>query len=238
MGVLTRTDFGFGIPIAPYFGPGERAAMIVHHAGGPLYFSRFDARQGGNFAILGIRPLHRLAPAQRGKPLPPLDGWKVVAANGRAERAGAGLRVHGDSSSYGYQVMSPPIPVEPGVAYRVDLEIFSESGAREGIGVLNKDGNWLQPPVAADQVEFVADGTGGVQIVIANNGPPPPAEPPLFTLEPGYLTRIGSSSYADQLAKCYDPPVGRASEDCVTEDERRRLEASGEGVDASGKEIR
>jgi hypothetical protein len=217
VGLLRLLDFGFQIPIAVYFPGASRAYMLLHHRGGAVYFSQFDLQRIGNFSVAGIRPITGPPLGGDGTPMPPLDAWRVAAAGGEAAKIDGGLEVTGDRSKFGYQLVSPSIPGRPGHVYKARLPVSTDSGL-VGVGVLNKAGEkWLVAPSQSEDLRFTADGTGEVEIVIANDNTQPPDHPSRFTVRPGSLTEMGreGATYADELAKCYVPPEERDPHDCL-----------------------
>lgn len=102
--------------------------------------------------------------------LPPLDQWQVTAAESTmAASPGGGLDVHGDNTQFGYQLMSPPVPIRPSTTYLFRVRYTTEEG-RVCAGILAGDQQrWIVPPDGAT-VEFRFDSNqiDAVRVVIAN----------------------------------------------------------------------
>lgn len=123
-------------------------------------------------------------------PLPPLDQWQMVTEQTAAPAKEGGVDYTGDTTQSGYQLMSPPIPVERESTYllRVKFEVLS---GRVCAGILSGDQQrWLVPPDGAT-VEFLFDSAAvdAVRVVMANCYP-------LDAGNPASRFRVAGGSYA------------------------------------------
>lgn len=101
--------------------------------------------------------------------LPPLDQWQLTAADPVKSLAGGSLGVIGDDTQYGYQLMSPPLPVKPGTRHLVRLRFEVIEGRVCG-GVLSGDQQRWLVPADGTTAEYVFDSADvdSVRIVFAN----------------------------------------------------------------------
>ncbi len=128
--------------------------------------------------------------AFRGIALAPLARWGKGAAEVAVEPlTGGDVRVAGDNSPFGYQLVSPPVSVPLGTRIRLTLPMESESG-RQGIGVLDAEaGSWLVAPTSgALSAEFDSGGNAQVFVAVANNMPGAERTRSRFVLHPGFMT--------------------------------------------------
>jgi homopolymeric O-antigen transport system ATP-binding protein len=128
--------------------------------------------------------------AFRGIALAPFKRWGVGSAHVAVEPlAGGGVRVVGDDSPFGYQLVSPPVQVPPGARMHLTLPMEAESG-RQGIGVLDAHaGSWLVSPTSeAMSVAFDSGDNEQVFVVVTNNMPEGEGAPSRFVLHPGFVT--------------------------------------------------
>lgn len=102
--------------------------------------------------------------------LPPPDQWQLTSAEPSSAPAdGGGLEVTGDNSQFGYQLLSPPVPIDPARTYVVRLK-FEATEGRVCAGILSGDQQrWLVPPDNATvEYAFAAGGVDAFRAVIAN----------------------------------------------------------------------
>ncbi|HEX9703078.1 MAG TPA: hypothetical protein VGA19_09505, partial [Rhodospirillales bacterium] len=135
--VATRTDrftgqfseTGYGFVPAPYFPDEAPVRLLLAHPGGPLYISQFDADPAAGFRVLSVRPVETIQPATTAVPLPPLDRWRPGGKDARVVAAGAAFaEVEGDASPWGYQLVSPPVAVEPGATLTLAVPLDVAAG--------------------------------------------------------------------------------------------------------------
>lgn len=166
--------------------PGERASWLAieRRTAGPIHFSVIDPagllRLQAITLAPALYPTRPTAPPDaRSLPEPTPESW-VLSAGLERRVSGSTVHVIGDDSAYRYQLMSPPIAVEPRHELEVALDLEIESGP-VAVGVLDSAGAWLLPasrPVSTKRHVVRAD-TGehsSVRIVIANLGPEGPTE--------------------------------------------------------------
>lgn len=127
--------------------------------------------------------LYRLMPYQRDEALsrarnqladlpgrlPAVEQWEVVNPEFTVTPAPAGgITVVGDNTQFGYQLMTQPIPVQPGLSYifRVTYEPIE---GRVCVGILSGDQQrWVVPPDGSS-VEFAFTANlDAVRVIVAN----------------------------------------------------------------------
>lgn len=174
------------------YGALARPVYLAHMAaqaglGNLLYPNPMKAlveKLGGTYTAPAGLPLYQLMPyrhddevakarmmlADLPNPLPPLDQWLLTAATSApAPSRLGGIDVVGDQTQYGYQMMSPPIPLQAGATYLFRVKFEAETG-RVCAGILSGDQQrWVVPPDGAT-VEFSlpAVTVPDVRVVIAN----------------------------------------------------------------------
>lgn len=140
-------------------------------------------RLGGTYEAPRGLPAYRLAPYRADDalgraraalgdlpvPLPPVEEWAAGAGDWVRPVDTGGVEVTGDDSQFGYQIMSPVVPVMPGARHLLRLR-FDVLEGRVCAGVLSGDQQrWLVAPDGTS-VEYAFD-TGeldAVRVVIAN----------------------------------------------------------------------
>jgi hypothetical protein len=203
--VGTAGDLGFRMAQAPYFAHERLVHLIVHHAGGPLYFSQFDANPAADFAIASVQPVKSLQPSREPIPLPSPDSWQLVG-NGRSATLLPDGRLHvvGHDVPFSYQLASPPVAIPPDGILHLSAELDVVSGSA-AIGLLDGEGRWLVPPVPArPDVEVAAGTTGSVAVVVVGIDVDQLAKPVEFVLGRVSLAiaRAGTGQYTRRLAAC------------------------------------
>jgi len=128
--------------------------------------------------------LYRLMPYQRDEALsrarsqladlpgrlPSAREWpKLVETFQTADAPNGGIEVTGDDSQFGYQLMSPPIPVQPSQSYIVRYKFEMVEG-RVCVGIISGDQQrWLVPPDGTTvEYAFNAGTLDAVRVVLAN----------------------------------------------------------------------
>lgn len=210
-------DLGFDLPLVPCL-PGESAVhMIVRHKGGELYLSWIGRPRTADLGPVVIRPILDQQGDGGGNPLPSLDTW-TLAANGTRSHSSDAELVIGDRSRFGYQLVSPPIPVAPDARGQIILDVASEHG-QVGVGVLGfNEQRWLTPPQAQRKVSFEASGSREIRIVIAASNPAELDQPVRFRVRSGgklLLQRGDPASYVYDLTACIRLPEGARPDYCA-----------------------
>lgn len=211
------SDLGSGLPLVPCL-PGENAVhMITRHKGGELYVSWIGRPQVAGLGPVVIRSILDQQDEREGKPLPPLSAWTLTGSGTRAPADDAELFV-GDRSRFGYQLVSPPIPVPPDARGQIVLDVASEHG-QVGVGVLGfNEQRWLTPPQAQRKIPFEAAGSDEIRIVIAANNPVELDQPVRFRVRPGgklFLQRGDPASYVYELTACLRLAEGARPDYCA-----------------------
>ncbi len=202
-----NSEVGHGLVPAPYF-PYERTVyVLLTHEGGPLYLSQFDSDPNASFRITKVQPIESFQHVVSSLPLPPLDTWQIVAANPTVVASGADrLEMVGDGSQYGYQLMSPELPVEPNSDITLHLPMEQKAGL-VSVGVLDGGGRWLvSPRVETGGIRFNTGRSRHVTVVVANMQVGTTPGPVRFAVGRGekIVTRVRQSrTYVDELAKCH-----------------------------------
>lgn len=113
--------------------------------------------------------LARAALADLPAPLPPAALWEPGVAEWLTRIEGGGIEVAGDSTQFGYQVMSPIVPVTPNTSYLLRLRFETVDG-RVCAGVLSgNQQRWLVAPDGTSvEYAFNSGDLDGIRVVIAN----------------------------------------------------------------------
>jgi hypothetical protein len=210
-------DLGFGLPLVPCM-PGERTVhLIVRHQGGDLYVSWIGGRRPSDLSPVVVRPILDQQDEREGHPLPSLDTWTLKAAGARSQEGDAELFV-GDCSRYGYQLVSPPIPIPRDGRGQIILDVASEHG-QVGVGVLGfNEQRWLTPPQLQRKISFEGAGSREIRIVIAANNPAELDQPVRFRVRSGgklFLQRGDPASYVYDLTACIRLAEGARPDYCA-----------------------
>jgi hypothetical protein len=201
---VATAESGFRMPQAPYF-PGEsRVDIIVRHGGGLIYLSQFDGNPNADFSIVEVRRIEYLQPWKHPVPVPPLSQWQLAGRSQSATPDGrGGMHVVGNNDRFSYQLVSPPIPVQPDATLRVsaDLEVARGTAA---LGLLDEKGAWLVgPSVSRSTFEFATGENRAVTMVISAMDQVPPPLPLEFDLSQPELSIVGyGDDYLHTLAGC------------------------------------
>jgi hypothetical protein len=203
------SELGPGFDIAPYPGFGHQVFLLHPHPGGPVFISQFGRGCDGALDKIETYPLEGLPDARRERgqrPLPSLAGWTPDALSGVRVEPGANgtLLVSGNDSSFGYQIVSPPVPVRPHARVTVRLPVAMDQGT-VGVGVLDEAGNWVVPAATLQaEYRFDAGSARAVRLVVANvnREPGSPRKRSRFSLGPGFIADEEEKFYTDLL---FDP---------------------------------
>ena len=189
---------------ASYLVDDNHAYLLAIHPGGPLYISQFDETAASGITDVAAFPIVGLLdPVEQPKKafsLPALASWATVAVV-TAQAEGGTLRVAGDDTASGYQIISPLIRARSHNAITVRIPLKVEQG-KVCVGVLNgSESRWLvAPDIARGELQFSVDDTQGFRLVAANCNPAAGGAPSRFVLWPGdYLDEPTGTSYADLL---------------------------------------
>lgn len=208
-------DLGFGFPLSPCF-PGERQAhLLVRHAEGELVVSLLRHGSPEGFRIVGVRPM--LANSPEGVPLPPLAEWTTIAEGGETRLTDGTLKVLGDRSRSGYQLLSPPIPVPKNAAGIIAVELDSEHGDI-AVGVVGEsDRKWLSDPQRSGSVSFNTESSEYIRVVVINTNATALEKPAEFRIRSGKLVlgETGKGNYVYELAACVRRTVQPKPRHCV-----------------------
>jgi hypothetical protein len=199
----TFGDLGFGVQLIPCFAGESSIHLVVRHSGGRVFFSGIGDVSG--FEVESIRPL--ISGSDDGSPLPPTQKWGVVAKNGDMTIHGSETLIAGDNSKFGYQIVSPPIPVPANAVADIRVVVEPINGAF-GVGVLSEDqSRWLAPPIVRTTagVEFDTGKARAIHVVVANANSAVLPQPAKFHFAGGsirFRPREGDA-YVRALAACF-----------------------------------
>lgn len=195
-------DVAFNMAQTIYFGYSKEAHLLVRHPGGRLYISQLDSGEDADFHVASLRRLDMLEPSETPVSVPPISEWTVTATGGVATAEPEGISVKGDDTQFGYQLMSGPIPVQPGNRYilRAALEVMSGSIA---VGILDETGQWLVAPVdLSGLVNFSSGRNRSITIVIANNQAASLTKSRFHLLDVSLGQRFAPGGYIKSLIRC------------------------------------
>ena len=100
--------------------------------------------------------------------LPPPERWELSADVRVVKADDSGTYIDGNDSPFGYQLVSPVIPVEPSKALALFMPMFILEG-QIAVGVLDQEGAWLLPATTHETTLRVATKDNRfIQVVIAN----------------------------------------------------------------------
>lgn len=169
------------------------------YAGSAIRVSSVDV-----FAVRGWPDYRADRDALTSQPLPPLSAWQPDAASGvRAQPDGDRLRVSGNASQYGYQLVSPPISVTPGSQVSIHLPVTAERG-RVCIGVLDgSQQHWIVPPTDQALAHRFSSGANDAVVIVVSNCNAA-STPTTFVVEPGRYAVQSSQWYVDSLMQAFE----------------------------------
>jgi len=218
---MLRQTIGEGGPdadFAAYLENDTQVFMLAVHSGGPLYVSQFDDGVGAKidavttYPIIGLldpreRPSHAID-------LPDLVSW-VPTTGVSVQVDGDAIRVEGDATAVGYQLMSPLVRAREQDDITVRVPIKVEQGS-VCAGVLNGNSlSWLVPPdIPRGELRFDMDATQAYRVVLANCNTKLDVARSRFVLWRGnYLDDAVDEFYADRLvAAALHPNAPKAAE--------------------------
>lgn len=189
----------------------EPVYLLRHHDGGAVglnLFAAAGARIGAveTFHISGLTDYRLVRERMAERPLPAWPAWVPDAAGGvTAISEGASIRVRGNTSPWGYQLVSPRIDVTPGVNVTVRLSMAVEAG-RVCTGILDeRQQDWIVRPLdQADEQRFSSSGHHGFFVVVSNcngNGGTPAAS--RFSVTEARYAVFDDYWYVDTLMRAF-----------------------------------
>lgn len=190
----------------------EPIYLLRHHDGGSaglnLYADDGVARLGAveTFRLSGLADYRRSREQLAEQPLPAWSTWLPDTSGGVATTTeGSTLRVTGNSSQWGYQLVSPRIEVTPGADVSIWLPVTVTAG-RVCTGVLDEHQQWLVRP--ADQTalhRFQAGANRAVFVVVSNcNVDAASSVASRFTVSEARVAVLGDRWYVDRLMREFE----------------------------------
>lgn len=198
------------VDVAARLSSADPIYLLRHHTGGTVGLNVY----GGSDDRVGVVDTFRVAgwPDYRlnrellaSRPLPPLDTWVPVTSDGvTVSPQGQALRVSGNASQFGYQVVSPAIEVAPGAQVSIELPVTARTG-RVCVGVLDEQQRgWIVPPVDQAPLHRFAAGTNRAVFVVVSNCNTTAATATAFNVEPGRIAVQSDRWYVDSLMREYE----------------------------------
>jgi hypothetical protein len=175
LSLALETDIGVTPDVASYGAGNTDALLISHHDGGELHVGLIDSDAGSMLSDIEAYRMRPLASPESTaavfKPVAPWTAWQTSANGARVSSAPEGLTVDGDDSRFGYQLMSPDVPVAANARVQMRVNLSVAQG-RVCVGALNRtQQRWLVTPDELRLHDFRADSTGGIRVVVTNCGP-------------------------------------------------------------------
>ena len=100
--------------------------------------------------------------------LPPLKNWESSAEVRVVASDDSGIDVEGNDSAFGYQLVSPLIPVKQNRAITLLIPLFVIDG-QLSVGVLDQNGEWLLPATSTSStLKLATKEHERIRVVIAN----------------------------------------------------------------------
>lgn len=207
---LVMTELGFPFDSAVVFGESVPARLILTHDGGRVQVAFFGA-EGRTIGAIRVRPIVPLEVESQDRilvdaPVPAIADWQIPEDVRRGEGAPGPSRILGNATKYGYQIVSPEIPVTPRARVRLQPELEVHQGT-VSLGVLDEKGRWLVPASSAAPgsgavaLDFATGHNESVRLVVANLNEAEARVASEFSIEPGSYQcyETGSVNYTDQL---------------------------------------
>jgi hypothetical protein len=200
-----------------YLGDDTYIFMAAVHPGGTLYVSQFDGGTAPDIASVEAHPIIGLLDSSesplREQPLPELTKWNATPGV-KATIDHNALRLEGDGTSSGYQLLSPLIRAREPDEVTIRVPINVERG-HVCPGVLNATGlTWLVvPDRPRAELKFRADATPGFRVVIANCNWKGETADSRFAVAPGTYLVDPAGLYSDRLVDmALQPEVAKANQ--------------------------
>lgn len=197
------------IGIAPYSYGTSSITLTFNHKGGAVFIAQLDKYLQADFDLvkvvkygeeIDLGSLDKLE-------VPHLSSWTAGNKRIQIERIKDDqIRVVGDQSKWGYQLLSPWIDVDKNQILRIQAKLEVESG-RLGLGILNEDGNWLRSPAMLKNNATILHPAGNsrIRIVLANDNSEDPVEMSKFRFVLPIIEQARAKPlYADRLVECID----------------------------------
>lgn len=168
----TMSELGPDFDTAPYI-PGNTEVYLVHqHGGGSVFLSQFDMSLGAGIFAVKAHPIvsTRLAEEDSMVTLPPFDQWSSDTPSGvHGQKEQDGFAITGNNTQFGYQFVSPVIPVNRRQSVTVKIDYVTMQG-RVCPGVLDgKAQNWIATPdQPRNEIVFQSGSNSSVIVVMAN----------------------------------------------------------------------
>jgi hypothetical protein len=153
------------------------------------------------YQLMPYKRDEEIAAARRGlaplpNPLPPLDQWINASAGGEVATTPKAIDMKGDTTQFGYQLMSPPIAVRPDSHYLLRVR-FEVNEGRVCAGVLTgNQQRWVVPPDGATAEQAFDTGpVDQIRVVLANCFVADAGNPrSAFTLTGGSYAMLGQAT--------------------------------------------
>lgn len=198
------------VDVATRLSSADPIYLLRHHTGGAVGLNFY----GGSGDRVGVVDTFRVAgwPDYRlnrellaSRPLPPLESWVPVTSDGvTVAPQGQVLRVSGNASQFGYQLVSPAIEVAPGAQVSIELPVTAQAG-RVCTGILDEQQRgWIVPPVDLAPLHRFAAGTNHAVFVVVSNCNTTAQTATAFTVEPGRIAVQADRWYVDSLMREYE----------------------------------
>ena len=205
---VTRTELAPAGDICAFGAHDTMVQLLLRHSGGLAYVGHFDSTAAAAVDGIELVPLvplspTRLAAATTARPIAPADWVPYRGVGVTAEESGGELVVHGNSSQYGYQIISRLLDLTPGARIMLRIHIDRTDGST-CVGVLDKTTQrWL---VSADrlsaQSQFNANESGGAYVVVANCNADASGNPTSqFTIRDATIEVESEAGYSDRFMK-------------------------------------
>ncbi len=191
------------LPVTPYLVGERQVTVLIDHIGGPLYLSRFEQAGAAatDFSVVRVRRVVPLAGLDsREVPLPAVNTWTRSSSTVRVREDAAGGFVFEGVPSYGFQIDSPAISVQPGQQMAVTVPVDVDGVATAS--VVGSDGRWLAPPaVVPGRLMFDTSSSSRITVsVFTRKDMHVPAALTLATVAPREL-------YVDRIMGCRSPYI-------------------------------
>jgi hypothetical protein len=189
---------------ASYLATDTQVFMVAIHSGGPLYVSQFDDGVDPGIKAVTAYPIvglldPREQPSYESN-LPDLKAW-VPTTGVEAHLEGNTVRVSGNDTAGGYQLMSPLIRAHEHDEITVRMSVHEEQGNVCAGALTGNSLLWLVPPdIPRGELHFTMDATQAFRVVLANCNSRPGMAKSRFVLWPGtYLDDAVGEYYVDRL---------------------------------------
>jgi len=200
-------ELGPDFDCAQYIGSQPSAYLVHRHNGGSFFVSQL-ASTGAKISGISLARL-RSTPdvrAEHGnfRQLPDFSQWRPAAGDISSKPTGGEeIAVAGNSTQWGYQLISSAVDVQPNTEVTVRLPVIATSG-EVGVGILDQSQTkWLMPPgkIGRDFV-FNSGSNRSFFVVVANNNIQSSGnERSQFTVKRGTYSALQTGFYTDLLTR-------------------------------------